>query len=177
MLHAGRQVVAGDGVPQRQQPAVQVEGALLVAARDRILQGDAGGRRRAEDRDHRAVRAEGERRVEQGVDRAQDQAASGRLAQQVGQQLHVGGALLDLDHARDVAQDAAQHLGRQIAPRHHVVADHRKTGLVGGCAIELQHRIVIRTEQVVHRGDLQRGHARLGEGGAALHHLAGAGWR
>ena len=85
MLHAGRQVVAGDGVPQRQQPAVQVEGALLVAARDRILQGDAGGRRRAEDRDHRAGRAEGERRVEQGVDRAQDQAASGRLAQQVGQ--------------------------------------------------------------------------------------------
>ena len=72
-LGAGGQVVADHDVPERQQAAVEVEGALVVAGLDGVPKLHARVRRRRQDCRDRAVSAQREARIEQRVDRAQDQ--------------------------------------------------------------------------------------------------------
>ena len=171
---AGRQVVADHGVPQRQQPPVQVVRPGMIAPLHRGPQLDARARRGGEDRRDRTVGAERERRIEQRVDRAEDAAAGRRREQEVGQQLEVAGALLDPDHARHLAQDPAQQLRRQIAPGHHVVDHDRHAGRVGDRPEVLEHGVVVRPEQVVHRRHLQGRDPEVADRPAAADRIARA---
>ncbi len=153
---------------------MQVVRGGMIAAAHRIPQLDAGAWRRRQDRRDRAMRPERERRVEQGVDRAEDAAAGRRRDQQIGKQLEVAGTLLDPDHARHLAQDPAQQLRRQIAPGHHVVDHDRQPGRLGDRPEMRQHGIVVRPEQIVDRGHLQRRDAEIGHGLAAADRVARA---
>ena len=146
---------------KRQQAAMEVVGAAMIAGRDRVPERDARPRRGARDRRDRAMGAEREGRVEQRVDRAEDAARRRCHHHEIGHELEIAGALLDPDHRRHLGHDPHQERRREVGPGHHVVDDHRQPGLRRDRAEMLEHRVVIGAEQVMHRRHLQRGDAEV----------------
>ena len=123
-LHIRRQVVVHDGIPNRQQLQVRRQCRLMIARLNLIPKRDAKFRRRRQYRRDRPMRAEAERRIEQGIHRAHDQTGVSRCHEQVRQQLQIARALLHADEPIDFAQHAIQQRRRAVRPGHYIV-DHQ----------------------------------------------------
>jgi hypothetical protein len=95
-------------------------------------------------------------RIHQRVDGAVDQFVR-RHHHEIGKQFQIARALLDADDQRHLVHDAGQKRRRKIGPRHHVVDDDRHAGFIGHAAEVIDHRLLVRLEQIMHRRHLQRG--------------------
>jgi len=105
---------------------VDDERLLVISGLDSVPELDAQRGNSRQDRRDRPMRAQRERRIQERVDGRHDARVVPDEKQQVREQLHVAGALLDANHTRHLANDASQELRRQVRPRDHVVDDDRE---------------------------------------------------
>ena len=142
-------------VPERVELEVDVPSQWVVASRDGVEELDAHARQRRRQRADGAVPTQGECRVQQRIDAAQNHVLGLRIQQQVGQRLEVARALLDADHARNAVHDGQHVPGRQVVPGNDVVDEDRRPGLLPDRAEVGDRRFQLRLEEVVDRRDLQ----------------------
>ena len=102
------------------------ERLLVISGLDSVPELDAQRGNSRQDRRDRPMHAQRERRIQERVDGRHDAHVVPDEKQQVREQLHVAGALLDANHTRHLANDASQELRRQVRPRDHVVDDDRE---------------------------------------------------
>ena len=95
--------------------------------------------------------AEAERRIHQRIHCAVDPAVLRRVDHEVGEKLQVTRALLDAHDSRHFIHESDGQFRREIAPVHHVVDNQRHAGLFVDHAEVLDHHLVIRAEEIMHR--------------------------
>ena len=121
-----------------------------------------------------AMRADCKGRIKQGVDGGEDQLVLRCGNQQVGHKFEITRALLDADNARQTGHDSHQELRAEIIPRNDIVDDDRNIGFLGQPLEMRVGRILVGLEDIVNRGDLQRGHFEFSNGLGFLRSVAGA---
>ena len=102
---------------------MKCEGCVVVSGVIGVPLGDTEGGGGGEDGGDGAVGTQGIRGIEEGIDGRHDAGAVSGHEEQVGEEFHISGTLLDAHDAFNGVDDAGEEFGREVGPGDDVV-DH-----------------------------------------------------